>query len=246
MRRLRQWIFRLQKEYKVSSSAYFITLTYDTQNVPLSKNLFMTLDKSDVQKFFKRLRKREGHQNIKYYLVGEYGTKNKRPHYHAIIFNLDDIENVHREWGKGDVHHGTVTVASIAYTLEYMTKQSDVTRHDRDDRVFEFSLFSKGLGKSYLYKNDDSEVPDTEAYQFHRKNPLNMYITIEDGTRIPMPRYYRQRIWNEKERAGQAQHIGKVLEELYYKELEEKGERQMDMEKKARVQRLNFKKTKKL
>lgn len=124
MRRIRSWIFRLKKECEVSKSAYFVTLTYDTKNVPLTKNKYMTLsvatvsnelnDKgkfktvsSDPQKFFKQLRKIE--PNIKYYLAAEYGGKTKRPHYHLILFNIENIENVHKTWIYGDVHHGTVT-----------------------------------------------------------------------------------------------------------------------------------------
>ena len=54
-RRISGWSFRLMEEDKVSSSSYFITLTYD--NPPMSENGFMTLKKSDFQKFMKRLRK---------------------------------------------------------------------------------------------------------------------------------------------------------------------------------------------
>ena len=46
----------------------------------------MTLQKSDLQKFFKRLRKKT-HEKISYYAVGEYGDNTQRPHYHIILFN---------------------------------------------------------------------------------------------------------------------------------------------------------------
>lgn len=41
-----------------------------------------------LQKFFKRLRKKFG-EGIRYFACGEYGSKNGRPHYHALLFNFD-------------------------------------------------------------------------------------------------------------------------------------------------------------
>lgn len=93
-RRASAWSFRLMQEAKNASSALFVTLTYNTEHVPISKNRFMTLNKRDLQLFFKKLRKRSGSKNIKYYAVGEYGGNTKRPHYHVILFNAkyEDIE----------------------------------------------------------------------------------------------------------------------------------------------------------
>lgn len=100
-KRISGWSFRLMMEEKRSSSAYFITFTYDTDSVPISKNGFMELRKSDVQRFFKRLRKNHDYDNgcdsirgkdtqsIRYFAVGEYGGNTRRPHYHAIIYNAD-------------------------------------------------------------------------------------------------------------------------------------------------------------
>lgn len=71
--RVQQWSFRIQKEHEVSTSAYFVTLTYDTNHVPIIKGRYpMTLLKNSkqndqlkdsegrsdrsLQAFFKRLR----------------------------------------------------------------------------------------------------------------------------------------------------------------------------------------------
>jgi len=87
-RRTSGWSFRLVKEGERSQSALFVTLTYNTDSVPITSNGFMNLDKADVQKFMKRLRKLSK-EKLKYYVCGEYGTKRMRPHYHLIIFNAD-------------------------------------------------------------------------------------------------------------------------------------------------------------
>lgn len=85
------WTFRILQEFKKCDSAHFVTLTYDTHTIPITKSGRLTLDKKDLQKFIKRLRKykRVSRSKIIYYAVGEYGTKGARPHYHLIIFNSD-------------------------------------------------------------------------------------------------------------------------------------------------------------
>lgn len=144
-RRISGWSFRLMQEDKKSDSSHFITLTYDTDTVPISDKGYMSLNKRDVQLFFKRLRKAHGKSNIKYYACGEYGTKGKRPHYHAILFNAN-IELLQDAWRCGQIHYGTVSAASVGYTLKYMCKPSKIPMHKNDDRQPEFSLMSKNWG----------------------------------------------------------------------------------------------------
>lgn len=148
-RRVSSWSFRLMQEYNrpETVSAHFITLTYDTPNIRLTPNGFPTLRKSDLQLFFKRLRKAQygsSAGNIKYYACGEYGGKTKRPHYHVILYNAK-LELIDPAWNLGNVHYGTLTEASVGYTLKYINKPSKVPLHQRDDRQKEFALMSKNL-----------------------------------------------------------------------------------------------------
>jgi hypothetical protein len=196
-KRVQQWVFRMKQEDKISSSAYFITLTYDTRHVPISKNGFMTLDKSDFQKFMKRLRKKhhaKSDRKLVYYCAGEYGEQTKRPHYHAIIFNIFDIEDVNFAWNLGDVHVGSVSGSSIAYCVKYIDKDKVIPQHVRDDRIKEFSLMSKGIGKNYM----------TDAIKQYHKNDLSRnYVTDDNGNIVAMPRYYRNHIYTEREKEQQ-------------------------------------------
>lgn len=162
-RRVSHWSFRLREEAKRSTSAYFITLTYDTKHVPISAKGFMSINKRDVQLFFKRLRKlHTGGKSIKYFVVGEYGGQTMRPHYHIILFNAD-VKHVDPAWNLGEVHYGEVTVASCGYTLKYIHKQKKIPLHANDDRVPEFALMSKRLGDNYLTK---------AMIKFHRRKKL--------------------------------------------------------------------------
>lgn len=141
-RRVSGWSFRLMQENKNHTSSHFITLTYDTNTVPISKNGFMSLCKRDIQLFFKRLRKASNGILIKYYAVGEYGSKTFRPHYHLIMFGVP-LDNIQPAWNQGQVHYGQLTEASVGYTLKYMCKPKLIPMHRNDDRQPEFSLMSK-------------------------------------------------------------------------------------------------------
>jgi len=189
LNRVNGWVFRLTEQLKVSTSAHFVTLTYDTRHVPISKNGFMTLDKKHFQDYMKRLRKLCS-ANLKYYAVGEYGSTNKRPHYHAIIFNVDSTSKFNEAWGLGNVVIGTVTSASMAYCMKYIDKSNYKPEHSRDDRVMEFPLMSKGLGLNYV--NDDTK-------KYHQADISRLYVTKLDGHKIALPRYIKHKIYDEKQ-----------------------------------------------
>lgn len=262
--RVRGWIFRLKKEMEVSHTAYFLTLTYNNEFVPITKNGWMSLsntkyikengktkqESSDVQKYLKRLRILQSQNEnftkdrlpkISYYCTAEYGTKSKRPHYHLIIFNVLNENHLDEAWTKdgksmGLVHFGKVNEASIAYTLEYICESKNKEYVPRDDRVPEYSIMSKGLGSNYL-----SEA----VKKFHQQNWKDMYITIEDETKIALPKYYRDKIYKTlpelKEKQGL--YIAKEVETQKFRDLDKYGEKHFDNKKIANAQKLSKLKT---
>lgn len=165
----RNWAARCEVESYYHKSNYFITLTYSDENLPILNKItgeiyrglkdpvdyykyqkhyeVATLIKSDMQKFLKRLRKQaeaynlveDKEQGIRYFLCGEYGSKNKRPHYHAIIYGLalQDLKykyskNGHQHftskwlekvWGMGLVDIGGVDYESCQYVAQYVVKK---------------------------------------------------------------------------------------------------------------------------
>lgn len=193
MRTVNQWAFRLQQEDLNSISSLFVTLTYNTDYVPITNCGYMSLNYRDVQLFWKRLRKSMLPTPLKYFVVGEYGTKKMRPHYHAIIFNSNE-ELIAKAWHAGEYHIGQVTGASIAYTLKYMMKDSKIPMHHKDDREKEFRKMSKGLGENYL---------SDEIQKFHKQRPNDLFIRTGKDHLIAMPRFYRNKLWTEAEQAKQ-------------------------------------------
>lgn len=205
-RRISGWSFRLMQQDKVSYSSHFLTLTYDTKHLPISKNGFPTLTKGqqgDLTLFFKKLRQAhvrlynklriplESRRYIKYYSCGEYGTQRSRPHYHVLIFDCF-TELIQPSWEKGQVHYGFVSEASVGYTLKYMCKQGKIPLHARDDRQPEFSVMSKGLGISYL---------SAKMRAWHTTSlEERQYCPLPDGKKIAMPRYYRNKLYTEQQK----------------------------------------------
>jgi hypothetical protein len=191
-RRASHWSFRLNEEAKASSSAAFLTLTYE--NVPISENGFHTLNKRDFQLFLKRLRKKCGTNKLKYYACGEYGSSTNRPHYHAVLFNLPkhiiaQPQILADTWQNGHIHLASSNQSTINYVVGYMTKSNFERINTHDDRLKEFSLMSKGMGMGYL-------TPAMKNYYQKRKL---FCIVRENGQIISMPRYYKQKIFKKEE-----------------------------------------------
>ena len=65
-------------------NAWFVTFTYDDDHLPEN----YSVDKTHLQLFWKRLRKKFPNLKIRYEQNSEYGTQTSRPHYHAAIFGL--------------------------------------------------------------------------------------------------------------------------------------------------------------
>jgi len=206
-RRVSGWSFRLMQQDKYSLMSHFITLTYDNSNIPITPKGFASVSKRDVQLFFKRLRKSHTGLPIVYYLAAEYGSKTARPHYHIILFNSTP-EAVARAWTAGLTHAGTVTAASVGYTLKYISKPGRIPLHKNDDRVPEFTLMSKGIGLAYL----------TPAVIKWHKNPVKMdermYCNVEDK-KISMPRYYKNKLYNEGDKFKIVLNVMKRLAKEY-------------------------------
>lgn len=183
-----EWSLRLKHELKYYDKAIFLTLTYEDEKVPITcieDNYRLSVNKEDVQLFLKRLRKKLGKRNIKYYLSSEYGGIFKRPHYHAIIFNLNNLDEkiITDAWGKGNIKIGSVTDASIHYVTGYIIVKD--TNPQYTEKCF--SLMSKGLGKKHIEENRKYYSGDTNK----------VYCQV-NGYKVNMPRYYKEKLFSKE------------------------------------------------
>lgn len=220
LRRVNTWVVRLMEQQKIAQSAHFITLTYENETndsasdtARITPNGRRTLVKRDLQLFFKGLRslsKNDKRFPIKYYCCGEYGSRSKRPHYHAIVFNAAQ-DNYRKSWLHGFVHVGQVTSSSIAYCLKYISKGRVVPEDSNDDRTKEFALMSKGLGSNY--------VTDS-AKRWHKADLENRaHIVMDGGVKFPLPRYLREKIYSTEEQAK----LSRSMENQYIDQAVEKN-----------------------
>lgn len=141
-----QWSFRcLCESYMSNEPAYFVTLTYNNDNLPTAG-----VDPRALQLFFKRLRialdRKSITHNIRYFAVSEYGSKSGRPHYHICLFGYPSanrtistiLHEIERAWSipTGQYNSDGSPVVSplgfaycvplikggINYVTKYMTK----------------------------------------------------------------------------------------------------------------------------
>lgn len=185
------WIFRLKQELAVSSSCYFVTLTYPDEYLPISSDGLPTLDKEQLKAFLHRFRNSfpKG-TKFKYFLVGEYGGLLGRPHYHMLLFNLPyDIatlhDNISMMWCDD---HSIVDVrlasgALIGYITKYMLKAPDDNKMLTADQEPCFRLVSNGMGKSFI----------TPALA-HRLAYGNSSVVSDGDCKRRLPRYWKDKL----------------------------------------------------
>lgn len=184
------WSFRLMQEYKGSSAAAFITLTYHPKYMPKDG-----VSKRHVQKFLKRLRKRVN-EKLRYYAVAEYGTVRGRPHYHILLFNCDNESVVRKSWTKkgeslGLVHIGKVTEASIRYCTKYVIQRQQAPIHL--SKPFALMSRSYGIGARYL---TDAMIAWHRGGTIRQMSPERARVyTMVHGIKGRLPRYYKDKIW---------------------------------------------------
>ena len=240
----RSWAIRSVHEAAIHDQNCFITLTYNEDHLESEKLVY-----DDFQAFIRSLRDylRDTNQEkeIGYIVVGEYGEKNKRPHWHACLFNYrpDDPEYLFSNdlgdkvytskfltdlWGKGHVSYGDVSFHSAGYIARYSlkkTKDHGKAAYDGEDFQPIFKSSRKyAIGKRWL-----------EKYWEDVFNYGQVILKKADGTvtKCGIPRYYkkwlRENHWDaylrylSEVQNPQAQKAEKKAREEYLKNVEING-----------------------
>lgn len=137
LERSRQWATRIMFESQLHDASSFVTLTYAEHHLPRPPSL----DPRAMQLFIKRLRKQFPDRKIRYFLCGEYGDENKRPHYHLCLFGVDfshdrlplspnargdalfSSATLDKLWPFGRAVVGNLSFESAAYVARYCVKK---------------------------------------------------------------------------------------------------------------------------
>lgn len=199
----RQWAVRCMHEASLYDENCLISLTYDDEHLPRGSSL----DRDAFPLFMKRLRKEvsRGGRRVRYFYCGEYGGRNGRPHYHALLFNYGfpdrrqwTVRNgypvwrsaqLEKLWPDGQSEIGSVTFESAAYVARYVAKKLGCKRKsgkyafvDRNGQWVhleeEFAEMSRcpGIGKEYVLRFKDEILRDDAV--------------VSRGRLTSVPRYY--------------------------------------------------------
>lgn len=194
--RARIWSARLMHEAQMHENNCVITLTYDDAFLPHGG----TLVKKHYVDFMKRLREHFEGVTIRFFLCGEYGDLNGRPHYHACLFGIDFLDKyfwrksesgailfrsptLEKLWTFGHSEIGFLDVRSASYIARYCVKK--VGHKAPVGRLKEFVRMSRGnnktgaggLGLEWFNKFSSDVYPDDA-------------VVLKGGMKIKPPRYY--------------------------------------------------------
>lgn len=175
----------------------FVTLTYNNENLPSDG-----VSKTDVRRFLNRLHLYLGRAGFPTYFrhvfFSEYGSLNKRPHYHGILYGIDWLtedlrwqffEILEKAWGKGIVRYDIVSGRAFKYVSKYVGK--DILTGDCEGRNPNFWTASRrdgGLGSQIC--NDESFLELCSTPHF----PTVM-LPVEDRVfEVTLPGYIRDKI----------------------------------------------------
>lgn len=214
------WAARLSMELKYHDSAYFVTLTYSNDCVPVREYIdemtgevckAQSLCKRDFQLFMKRLRETFKNDSIRFFCAGEYGSNTMRPHYHAIIFglHLDDLkpykksphgfqywtsDSLSRVWSV--CRDGVVSPIGFAVVADVSFETCAYTA-----RYVTKKLYGKN---SEFYERCNIEPPwclmsrkPGIGYQYlldHPESVANDSIVLSQGRKVKNPRYFMKQL----------------------------------------------------
>lgn len=188
----RQWAVRCVHEAALYKKNCYVTLTYNEESLE-SRSLIYP----HFQKFVRAFRKKIG--PVRFYMSGEYGENNLRPHFHALFFGYDFPDKVYLGkspsgftlyrselleslWKFGFSSVGAVTFESAAYVARYVMKKVNgpMAEEHYDGRVPEFSRMSlkPGIGAGWIKKFAGDVLPDGQVVINGRKPGLLVSIWI--------------------------------------------------------------------
>jgi len=86
-----------------------------------------------------------------------------------------------------------MNTSAFAYVAKYVDKVKRKKRHAREDWLKCFSHMSKGIGKAYIDR----------CKQWHLDDVTRNYVVLNGGYRKPLPKYYRDRIYDDEQKKEQ-------------------------------------------
>lgn len=199
MTKINEWVSRMYCQSLFSKYVYFVTLTYspfdfdfdyknntsvvfrlayDTNYILSDINTFhklqyqpLTLSKSHLQKFFKRLRKNTG-VKFQYFACGEYGSCYSRPHYHVIIWSnyLISKDDIQDSWSIEGYKIGDIDFNDLRANGSFSNLNIRSLSENKNNASFCFKYVCKYLLKDKFFNFDDFQT---------KKYLLNLFYSLK-------------------------------------------------------------------
>lgn len=202
-----EWAIRCTHEAQLHQENCFVTLTYSDEFLPSDGSLSVL----QMQHFMRRLRKKYAPKKIRFYLAGEYGGENDRPHYHLLLFGLDfpdkqlwsknpqgnclyTSEALTLLWGQGELEQqliGELNFNTAGYVARYTLKKMEFNNWKMDCEKNEFVLKKSGLIVRAPFASMSLKYGIGEAWfnRFYKDVYPHDNIVIK-GKKMPVPVYY--------------------------------------------------------
>lgn len=217
IKRRRIWVHRLLLEGMLHAESSFVTVTYSDDRLPCLEDGTATLRRKDYRDWLKRLREKMCRivpgWKLRFFLVGEYGEENGRPHFHAALFGYKGCEFgdwflysgqrvreckcvscgiIRSTWGMGRIHQGVVERKSAqymaGYTVKGLTGEDDKRLRGREPEFARMSL-RPGIGADAMHN-----VARTIG-SFKLAESGDVPSALRNGSRIlPLGRYLHERL----------------------------------------------------
>jgi len=227
--RTNKWKNRINLESYGHESSAFVTLTYTDENLrfqnPKTGEFTLpTLIPSDPRNFIKRIRKAHlktihsdtGKSPLRYYLCGEYGDTNWRPHYHMALFGYEPCyrgqtdklkhsegnsccppcDLLKETWKLGSIDNAPLNDKTAAYVAGYITKKLTMSDDSRlEGRFPEFQRMSNrpGLGANAVEAIADALFSKFGKDMLTEHSDVPTLLT-QGKTQIILDRYIKNKL----------------------------------------------------
>ncbi len=205
----RDWRVRMGEEIKDRDDARMLTFTFSDEwlnklRLKVNEKRMTKLNGWDLDnqvcvyavrqfgnRYIKyRTREKKDSRSLRRWIVTELGGENDRIHMHGIVFtdeNKDDLELLWKYGFIGEAKNGYVNEKTINYITKYFTKV------DKEHKGYKPRMMvSPGMGVGYVERAK-------RKHRF-RGEYTNESYRMRDGTEMPLPMYYRKKLWNDDER----------------------------------------------
>ena len=192
------WRVRLMEDIKMNKNAHFITLTFSNEKYTEIDNKcpkeIEGYDRDNwiatyaVRHFLENWRK-QFKKSLRHWFVTELGHRGtENIHIHGIVWTHNK-EAIKKKWNYGYSWIGTyVNEKTINYIAKYITKIDPLHKYYKS-----LVLTSPGIGSNY------TKTLNSKLNKYKPGNTNDLY-TGKTGHKLPLPIYYRNKIYTDEER----------------------------------------------